>query len=355
MKTFLLSIAWSLTVAATALGGNLPMNKVAADAQWLVHLDVDSLLKTRLGSFFFQDIINKPFKEHRDNLREKMGVDLDLAKINSLTAFGATLKPGQEPKGVLLLNTELNPSQLLDTLVMAFGGKEGDPNSTLRKVRTTGLPLYVIKDELFLSPMDSRHLLVGKSREELAKAQAVFMGKEPGLKNSVAFSGFPPVPEAFFIVATTGPIPFSKQDTLAKSSEIKKFGFLQMAHGGRVALGESKGMLKASVSLRAADPESSRQMQQVVQGMLALVSLSNSGDPLMRKLFQSARVSEQDKVVTLGLELPTGEVISKLRESDFKIEIEPKDKKDDKQKNQDSGEEPEPVNSPSSESENLNQ
>lgn len=349
MKTFILSIAWFLA-AATTWGGNLRMDQVAADAKWLVHLDVDSLLKTRLGSFFFQDILNKEFGVKRDELREKLGVDMDPGKINSITAYGTSFMPNHEPKGVLLLNTDLNPTQILDTLIMTFGGKEGDSDSGLRKIRSGGLPLYVVKNDLFLSPLDSRNLLVGKSREELVKAQAVFLGKAPSLKNSQAFRGFPPMPNAFFMVATTGPIPLPKQDSSHKSREVKKFGFLQMASGGRVALGESKGNLTVNISLRSADQESSRQMQQVVQGMIALVSLSNSGDPLLRKLAQSARISEENDVVTLGVELPAGEVIGKLRDSDLKIEIEPDSKKESKLKKQ-SSMNSEKADQPSSESE----
>jgi hypothetical protein len=70
--------------------------------------------------------------------------------------------------------------------------------------------------------------------------------------------------------------------------------------------------------LKAKTSEVMSQMQQVIQGTVALASLSQPENPDLIQLAQSVKVSGDDKLVTVGVEFPVEKAIRLLGEKKAK-------------------------------------
>jgi hypothetical protein len=133
---------------------------------------------------------------------------------------------------------------------------------------------------------------------------------------SKSFGGFPAVSNSFFFVALADASNLPK--TLPARAKV-----LQMADGGRVALGERADQVCLDLTLRGKTAEVARQIEQVFAGMLALVTLGQPEYPDVVDLAKSAKVSSSQELVTISLEYPASKVIAKVTE-----EMSPKPKKE---------------------------
>ena len=154
-------------------------------------------------------------------------------------------------------------------------------------------------------------MVLSKSREAVEKAEAVLNGKSANLSTGKAFSGFPETPKAFFFLAIAEG--FNEDAPLPPQAKV-----LKMTEGARLILGENAGSLFLNLALKAKSSEVMTQMQQVIQGTVALASLSQPENPDLMQLAQSVKVSGDDKMVTVGVEFPVEKAIRLLGEKKAK-------------------------------------
>ena len=89
---------------------------------------------------------------------------------------------------------------------------------------------------------------------------------------------------------------------------------LQLADGGRVVLGENADQLFLDLALKAKTSEVVTQMQQVIQGLIAMASLGKPDDKDIMQLVQSTKVSATDKVVSVNVEYPVEKALQRIDE-----------------------------------------
>jgi hypothetical protein len=92
-----------------------------------------------------------------------------------------------------------------------------------------------------------------------------------------------------------------------------------LADGGRVVLGENADQLFVNLALKAKTSEVVTQMQQVIQGLIAMASLGKPDDKDVMQLVQSTKVSATDKVVSVSVEYPVDKAIQRIDEQKSKI------------------------------------
>ena len=68
-----------------------------------------------------------------------------------------------------------------------------------------------------------------------------------------------------------------------------------------------------SLSVNTRDAESAAQIQQVLQGLLALAALNQDSNKELAQLAQGAKVSGAEKEVTVSLEIPSQTVLAKVK------------------------------------------
>ncbi len=304
-KPFIRALIAGLAFSASTVAGSLHKEAVSADAKWLIHLDVDAFRMTQLGMFVGKQILDPKLAKPKADLKEQANFDFDWRRITSLTAYGTEFQP--QPKGVLLLTTDMNVQAALDAVLakQALGGAEGP----IKRLESAPLPLYALNNDLFMALQPGKPVVISKSREEALKARAVLAGQSPNLLASRAFTEFPPPPKAFFfLTAAEG---FNEVAPIPASARV-----LKMADSLRLVLGESGDQVFVNLALKAKTPEVSQQIQQVIQGMLALLALSQVDNPDLNQFAQSTKVTVSDKMVTVDLHFPVAKTVKKIEEDE---------------------------------------
>ena len=282
-----------LALATIAIASPLHNEQVAADAKWVVHIDVDKLRSTTVGGLIKQLLDTK-----MGGLTRQFDIDLDWNKIGALTAYGTSYRPTPDFKGVVLINTELDLQKALDGAITKMSQDTNDEPAAIRKTQQGDVTTYSIKDSMFASFRAGKPIIVGKSRDSVQKAGEVLSGTSANLASTKTFSEFPDSKKAFFFQAAAEDFNLSDQFPEEGEGSNPKAKILKLADGGRVMLGEEANQLFLDLSLKAKASEVVTQMQQVVQGMIALASLSQTDNQDLQQLAQSAKVFAAGNIVS---------------------------------------------------------
>lgn len=190
----------------------------------------------------------------------------------------------------------------------AEAGKSGQGG--IKAVREGADPGYAVGSNVFVAVRPGRGILVSPKLEEIDDASRVMDGKAPSLEGKAVFSEYPVLPGGFFFVALAEA--FAQNAGLPAQAEV-----LKLAEGGRVALGEEADKLQLSLNLKAQTAEGATQIQQVLQGLLALASLAHVEEPEMIQMQEWTRgtlVAVKEKMVSLDLNVPVDAVLKQLQD-----------------------------------------
>lgn len=300
MKYRICSLAVLLLVQTSGLTGPLQKDHIPADAKWLFHLDLDGFRETKLGAYVAEEFLNRAAAEVREHLKFDFGAVYQ--KIHSITGYGTDYDMGKEVNGVLLVNAEAEASKVVEGFLAA--GLLQQDEKGLKKLQQEPYPLYVV-DKLFLAPRIGDCLILGKSREQIAKTADLLAGKGKTSAGAKAFGGFPDLANSFFFFGVAEG--FGEGLPVPPQAKV-----LKMADGGRLALGENAERLVLNLALRGKTAEVATQIRQILEGLLALVSLGQPEHQPWLPILQSAKVGAANKLVSLQLEFPVTEAIQHL-------------------------------------------
>ncbi len=290
--------------AFTAHSVPLPKHQVAADAKWLVHIDLDDFLNTQVGDLIDKRFLAKPLAELTKNL--KFDAHALLKKFSSVTAYGVDYAKNREANlasGILIIRTDAEAQKIVEGLLAAQ--ILADTNGPVTKLQTEPYPLYSIAKELFAAVHPGNMFIIGKSRPQVEKARAVLLGQSQNLTSSKALSEYPDAPDSFFCLALAEG--FSEHAGLPTQAKV-----LQMTDGARVVLGEQAGRLFLNLDLKARTTEVVTQIQQVIQGAAALFALGDLANKDVAELVRAIKVTANKKVVSIALDYPVAKAIAKL-------------------------------------------
>lgn len=292
------------SVAAAILSTHADVLKqqfVPPNTRWLLHLDADAFRKTRLGEMVVNEKVNPKIREAED--ATKLDFSFRAQKIASITLCGP--KVGEEKDGVLILETTADIRGDLEKLI-AFKQVNGGSEPAIARLSVNGNDLYTIGADLNAMEAGKGIWIVGKSKTSIQSAREVVLGKSDALQDA-SFLTYPAVTNSFFFlaVADTG----GAGDKLPAQAKI-----LQKAEGGRVIIGESGEKLFLNLALRSRDADTLAQIQQVVQGLIAFVSLAQADNKDLSALVSSASVSSSKDIVSVNLSFPLDRAMKKVRE-----------------------------------------
>jgi len=305
-------IAALILTTTPAPASPLQKELVAADAKWLLHVDLEQFRASKIGSYFAKEILEAKLTKPKEDLKRDLNFDLDVNKISSITAYGTDYQRNPDANGVLVIKTDLDVTKALDGLIEKFAKEAGEGAGPVKREKRGSATTYSFhNEEGFVSVHPGKLVVLGKSREAVEKAEAVLSGKSANLSTGKAFSGFPETPKAFFFLAIAEG--FNEDAPLPPQAKV-----LKMTEGARLILGENAANLFLNLALKAKSSEVMTQMQQVIQGTVALASLSQQENPDLMELAKSVKVSGDDKMVTVGVEFPVEKAIRLLGEKKAK-------------------------------------
>lgn len=307
MKPFTSTLVLALAITTATFGGPLQKEQVGSDAKWLLHLDLDKFRSSQVGTYFTRQVLEQKLSQPKADLKREFNFDLDVSKISSITAYGTDYGSKPDANGVLVIKTTLDVGKALDAAIEKFSPNAGDGQGGIKKTQQGSTVRYSVNDDVFVTIHPGNLVVVAKSPAPNQKASEVLSGKSANLASGKAFSGFPDVQKAFFFLgiaeAFNSDVPIPPQANV-----------LKMADGGRLVLGENADRLFLNVALKAKNSEVVTQIQQVIQGLVALASLSKAENKDLMQLAQSAKVSADENIVSLSLEFPVERAIEKLSE-----------------------------------------
>lgn len=292
-----------LTAGITA--GPLQSSQVPENAKWLVHLDVEKLMTTQLGGYLGRTLVDKKLAKPTRDL-EQWGIDFDWRDIESITVFGSDFTRNPEQSAVLLVQGSFDFAEAIEVVIDRIAAY-GSDDRPIEKLQTNPFPIYSAKNEAFGTPYGKGLFLLSKSRTELEQARQVLEGKAASLAKSTQFPDLGAGNDEFLVAGVA--------DGFQRATQLPpQIGGLKNAESGQIKAGEKAENVFVKLSLKTRDNESATRMQQVLQGLVALATLSQEANKDLAMLVDGATVSGADKSVYLNLEVPSQTIIAKVSE-----------------------------------------
>ena len=281
--------------------------RIAADAKWVVHLDWERFRSTRIGAYVDETWLSAQRERIRADFKRDFDFDFYWDGVQSVTAFGREYDDRPEKAGVLLIRTSPEIQKELRRLLESKIISDFTPLK-IQPLESSFEHFYSIAGELYVAVEPGGLFLLGKSRRQLEAARQVSEADESPASRVEAFADYPALPEAVILLAAA--------DAFADGGQFPlQARVLQTAKGARLAVCETDETLLVQMELKTADERSGKQIQSVIQGILALASLGAGGEwQWLTDLAQAIQVNHNGLLVVLKLELPIEEAIGMLNQ-----------------------------------------
>jgi hypothetical protein len=298
-KNNLTKLACLALTAVSACAGPLELSNVARNSKWLLHLDFEAFRKSKIGAHCTDKIL-QPKIDSEEKIKD-LNLSINLKNIQSVTAFGPAYR--RDGDGVLLIRTTADVKKDLDTLCGIASVQGGD---FMKVTQTAPYLIYSFKDNVFIAPNIENTVIVAKSREQLEHAREVLLGKGESMARNNAFTDYPKVTNTFFFLGMAEG--FNEDAAIPPQAQV-----LKETAGGRLLLGEHQDKVFANLVFKGKNDESSLKIQQVFQGIVALVSLSQDKNELS-DIAKSAQIAAQGRNITVSLQIPVSKAVEHLDE-----------------------------------------
>lgn len=268
MKRALLPL---LALTLPAAGGPLPTSYIPADAQWVVHLDIEKGLKSSVGSYITGHLDEFDF-DGLDAVRAKTGIN-PLVDLKDVTIFGSSADPDE---GVAIIHTT--------GAVDAFLEKARKEESTFTQITHGAYTLDTwtegtTKRYGFVQSRgeNERLILVAQNADRLAAAIARTEAGAPKADNADLLKQ-PPKNSSVLFVAARG---------LGSMASDPKTVMLQQAEGLLLDCGEEEGFLYANMAVTTRNPQDAKDLLAAMNGCVALARMGARRDPELSALLEA--------------------------------------------------------------------
>jgi hypothetical protein len=295
-------IAWFLAITAPCLpeviyAGGIEEGQIPENVEWLVHVDADQLRQTRSGASLIAELVEVA----QANMDPDMPINpvLIINGLRSLTAFGTMpdfAGAEQTVDGVLVVE---GTEELMQVVRGLISGMELENPEAIERVGSGDVEILKLTGEDFSGTfLGENRLAIGKSQDALENFLSVSRGKQPHLSLQERFSTNKlgqnsGIYMGAFVEGLNG------LQQLPAQARI-----LQLTKQVSLQLGESDDLLQLFISLGTDSQQTARQVSDVLQGMIALMTITQTGQPDFAKLVQSARTIREDNIVHLQLAYP---------------------------------------------------
>jgi hypothetical protein len=298
-----------------AIAGPLDKSMVDREAAWVFHVDVEGAKTTAIGGFVTESIRADLAKSPDMAEIRALGID-PLTDILGVTVYGF---PGETHDGVAVLSTTTVADALKNTIPSAQGvtGFETREENGVTYMTWTahGHPAHAALRH-GKSP-DSRHVLFAISADRLNTAVSVMNGSRAALgaaadEKAADVLGASPREGSFIFAAARG---LGDCPGMApQAAAFRDAESLVLDMGETSVDGVKEIYIEASMHMSS--PDMAVQVQQMVQGLLAMAVLSTQGQPELAAtagMARSVQVTADNTAVRLTSRHKSEDVISLLR------------------------------------------
>jgi hypothetical protein len=272
---------------------------VAADAQWVVYLDLNEFRETVLGRELMA-LTQKKIATELAASPVRIDVAKILALVNNVTAYGASFSTEAKTLDGTLIITGGPELRKIAEGIVAQASVVSKPGEV---VEITDLPFeaHLMGGEVVIGFPKEPIVLISKSKPQVLKAYNVFRGSAPSLAKASASplrALLAPRGKSYFVSASVMPTEKDGKMFKVDGPEARIF---QLANSGAITLGETEQRTTLHSELVASSDDAAKKLNRIVGGMTAMMSLAETSDKQLTEFLQSAIVTQNGRVVSLDL------------------------------------------------------
>ncbi len=307
MKTVRLAILIGVVVSASVLAAPLNKTTVSGKAEWVLHADMEALLKTKLAQLIRAELAEQGIEQKLADFKTFFSFH-PLDDIRNITVYGQ----GKEPtKGIVLVQGNFDQSKLDAMVRMNPTFQSSDYgkyaiDSWIDEKNHAGQRIFGVWH-------GTDRLLLSQGEDTVKTALDVLDGKAD---TAVGKTLVGEIPKGAFLTI------FAE-----KISEIVKgdqnAAVLQQAERLNLSAGEKDGRSFITGALVAKSAMESTNIAQAMQGMLAFAKLATQEKmPRLNELANAIKVVAENESVGLHFEWDSADLMSILKQvSDLKIQL----------------------------------
>jgi hypothetical protein len=316
MKALLLAAVWLVSSlhlsppgGAGPLGDELRRERLPADVDFVVHLDVEGFKQTELWKQVQAASGEHGFETHIEDLAEfktRYGID-PFTDVRAVTLY--KVKNEEDPTVVLFSTTTK-----VDEALRAFQKEPG-----YARIVDSGIELHTWPNEddgkeekvcayLHVGKQDERVVVLASNVASAVRAAKVLRGESPNHAQSGSLLTLAPARGSFLYLAAAQ-IPHL--DEFTPASQV--FG---LAQGIQVDLGEAGGFLRAHMGVTTRSPEDALNISNVINGLVSLVRLAGSEAGEALELLTGLRLNTRGSEVLVDFEFGVNRLLEILKAAD---------------------------------------
>jgi len=297
------ALALTFLLPTTALPGELDKTFVAADAEWVVHVDVEAALASNMAKALEGAWDSDEFAE----VQQELGLD-PRKDIASITLYGSAA--GAEEPVIVAVGDERLEQALERLAGKAHRGSVENGGISIDRWSESADDHDAMYTYVAKRPGSSKRVLIASpTAAQVARGVRVLRGDEGNLGADSALVKESPSHGSFIYVAASEG--FSRLADVDPTSQVA--GLVDSAV---VEAGESGELTFVRVTVGTNSEQDSRQIATIVQGGVALVSLVAQSEPDVAPLVplvQGLVVRTDGPRVTLRFQQPTSELLELLK------------------------------------------
>lgn len=300
----LVVVASLLSVSASPL----PAARVSNGATWVLHLDVDALQHTRVGGALVRQWIAPMLSGFTAQFPPQLAQSLDPTNIHGLTIYGTSLDANADKNSALIIHSQLPLQGVLDTFA-AIAAKGGDSDGKqgafhVKKLAgQKGASTYVLNSEFFAGFVAKDYLVVGPSQKILDEALAASSGT--GRSPSTVAKSIRTKDQGFLVLGVS--------ESYAQALKLPQpFQVLSQTEGLQLHVREKDNDVVAHLSLKAKLADVASQIQQAMQGAVAMATLAMPQEEAIQSLVRGLKIEKADRSVDVTMGYPVSELLKKL-------------------------------------------
>ena len=295
-----------IVTSGSATAGPLNKDWVAADAQWVIHVDVAALLDSTIGRFLLEhgDQFDLDLDD-LDKFKRETGLD-PRTDLKSVTLYGTGDEPGED--GVIVAVTNDRVDEAIEALL-------DNDEVPIRKRKMDGRTVYVIgkkNDRHYLAiervGRNRRVVVLSDDRHMLFNALEVIGNDAPSLSMGKSQIPGDDPQEGSLVFLAVGDIGAFDDD--GPASQI-----LRMSAGFTANIGEIEGVLLARATVSADSEEIAEKITQIIRGLVAFGQIMAAQQPELgpiAELADSLSVRRKGSRITLKIRYDAGELMERV-------------------------------------------
>lgn len=313
-------LAGAAVLAGPRASADLNPALVSSDARWVVYADLDGLRRSAVG----RELIAHLQKQGQHVVAlpgATLTLDMPkvLATIGSITAYGANFsKDPKQLDGTLVVEGTPDLRKILEAMLLEV--QVGNP-AAVTDIKGLGYSAYALNPPAKAPADDGHRVVVAFPPEGLVivtqSADRVRRARElaDGGGNSLAQA---PDSELGALVANAANATVFAASVVPPASFFPTQGphtrILEMTRSVSVALGDDGSKTFAHIQLVAANDDSADKLVKILQGMTAMLSLTQSDDQKLTDFINSARTDRDGDRVSFQLAYDSAQLAAMVRQ-----------------------------------------